>query len=251
MASSDGQADTALRGKVALVTGASRGVGAEMARLLAARGADVVINYRSKGRRAEAVAVTVRAAGRRALVAQADLVDEAAVAAMIGRVREEFGALDLLILNASGGLEKEMPAGYALRLNRDAQLGMLDLALPLLATGSRVIFVTSHLAHFHGQKPVLPEYEPVAASKHAGEAALRARLPALTAQGISLIVVSGDLIEGTITPKLLERMRPGVIAQRRTEAGSLPTTESFARAIVDAAIADRPSGATVYVGSTD
>lgn len=241
----------ALAGKVALVTGASRGVGAEIARLPAERGADVVVNYRSKGRRAEAVAETVRAAGRRALVVQADLVDEAAVAAMFSAVRETFGALDLLVLNASGGLEKEMPADYAMRLNHDAQLGALDQALPLVAAGSRIVFVTSHLAHFHGQKPGMPEYEPVAASKHAGEIALRARVPELAALGISLIVVSGDLIEGTITPKLLERMRPGVIAQRRAEAGTLPTTESFARAIVAAATADLPSGETVYVGSTD
>lgn len=251
MEDSDGTARKSLRGKVALVTGASRGVGAEIARLLAERGADVVINYRSKGRRAEAVAETVRAAGQRALVVQADLVDVVAVAAMFSAVRETFGALDLLILNASGGLEKEMPADYALRLNRDAQLGVLDQALPLMAAGSRVIFVTSHLAHFHGQKPVLPEYEPVAASKHAGEIALRDRLPELAALGISLVVVSGDLIEGTITPKLLERMRPGVIEQRRAEAGTLPTTESFARAIVDAATAEIASGQTVYVGSTD
>lgn len=251
MADSDGTADKSLSGKVALVTGASRGVGAEIARLLAERGADVVINYRSKERRAETVADAVRAAGRRALVVQANLVDDAAVAAMVARVRGTFGALDLLILNASGGLEKEMPADYALRLNRDAQLDVLDHALPLMAAGGRVIFVTSHLAHFHGQKPVLPEYEPVAASKHAGEAALRTRLPELAARGVTLVVVSGDLIEGTITPKLLERMRPGVIEQRRTEAGTLPTTESFAQAIVDAATANVASGETIYVGSID
>jgi hypothetical protein len=67
-----------------------------------------------------------------------------------------------------------------------------------------------------------------------------------------LAVVSGDLIDGTITPKLLDRMRPGTISQRRDEAGWLPTTEDFAASIVLAAGRDDlDSGATVYVGSTD
>jgi 3-oxoacyl-[acyl-carrier protein] reductase len=241
-----------LAGKVVLVTGASRGVGAETARLLAANGADVVVNYRSKERRAQEVADAVTAAGRTALLVQADLADDGALAAMAERIREQFGRLDMLILNASGGLEREMPASYAMRLNRDAQLATLDHVLPLMGEGGRVIFVTSHLAHFHGEKPVMPEYEPVAASKRAGETALRERLADLTANGISLVVVSGDLIDGTITPKLLDRQNPGTIDARRQRAGWLPTTHDFAFAIVDAAAdPNLAPGATVFVGSTE
>lgn len=241
-----------LAGKVALVTGASRGVGAETARLLAASGADVVVNYRSKERRAQEVADAVVAAGRAALLVQADLADDGGLAAMAERIAERFGRLDVLILNASGGLEREMPAGYAMTLNRDAQLATLDHMLPLMGEGGRVVFVTSHLAHFHGEKPVMPEYEPVAASKRAGETALRERLDDLTARGISMVVVSGDLIDGTITPKLLDRQSPGTIEARRAQAGWLPTTRDFARAITEAA-ADPglEPGATVFVGSTD
>ena len=66
------------------------------------------------------------------------------------------------------------------------------------------------------------------------------------------MVVSGDLIEGTITPKLLNRMRPGVIEDRRSQVGWLPTTEDFARAIAEAAVdSSLRNGDTVYVGSTD
>jgi NAD(P)-dependent dehydrogenase (short-subunit alcohol dehydrogenase family) len=243
---------TPLAGRVALVTGASRGVGAETARLLADQGADVVINYRSKERRAREVAEVVEFAGRRALLAQADLADAEAVAAMAERIEEAFGRLDVLILNASGGLEREMPADYAMRLNRDAQIETMERMLPLMSNGGRIVFVTSHLAHFHGEKPVMPEYEPVAASKRAGETALRERTEDLARQGIRLVVVSGDLIDGTITPKLLDRMNPGTIEARRREAGWLPTAHDFAFAIVDAAVdPNLANGATVYVGSTE
>ena len=80
----------------------------------------------------------------------------------------------------------------------------------------------------------------------------RNRIPNLTQQGIDLIVVSGDLIEGTITPKLLERSAPGLIETRREQVGALPSVEDFAAAIVDAAFdTSLQSGATVYVGAVD
>jgi 3-oxoacyl-[acyl-carrier protein] reductase len=241
-----------LAGKVALVTGASRGVGAAVTQMLADRGADVVINYRSKGSRAEAVADRVRAVGRTALLAQADITDADSAGQMMQQVQAKFGRLDLLVLNASGGLEKDQAADYAMTLNLTAQDRLAALALPLMASGGRIVFVTSHLAHFYGQKPVSEYYEPVAASKHAGEQALRARIPALTALGITLAVVSGDLIEGTITPKLMERADRGFIENRRTQAGSLPTVEDFAAAIVNAAASETlDSGDTIYVGSTE
>ena len=240
-----------LLNKTALVTGASRGVGAAVAKLLAASGADVAVNYRSKGARAEQVAAEVEALGRRALLAQADLTLETDLRNMMAAVKDAFGTLHLLILNASGGLEKGKAADYALNLNRDAQVQILELALPLMPRGGRVVFVTSHLAHFHGEKPVFPEYESVAASKKAGETTLRERIPELAESGISLVVVSGDLIEGTITPKLLERAAPGLIETRRAQAGALPTVQDFAKAIVNAADPNLASGATLYVGAVD
>lgn len=244
--------DVDLAGQKMLVTGGSRGVGAAVARIAAGRGADVAINYRNKARRAEQVADTVREQGREAVIVQADITDPESVAEMYAQVRAVFGRLDILVLNASGGLEKDVDDDYAMRLNRDAQVSLVKAALPLLRRGSVVVFVTSHLAHFHGEKAVMPEYEPVAASKKAGELELRKLRARLDDVGIRLAVVSGDLIDGTITPKLLDRMRPGMIDQRRDEAGWLPTTEDFAAAIVLAAGRnDLASGATVYVGSTE
>ncbi|MFB2771957.1 SDR family oxidoreductase [Pelatocladus sp. BLCC-F211] len=241
-----------LEEKVALITGASRGVGAATAQILAERGVDIIINYRSKASRAEEIATKVRTLGRRAVLAQADITSESDIRAMIQIVSTHFARLDLLILNASGGLEKDKSADYAMQLNLTAQERMVDAATPLMQAGGRIIFVTSHLAHFYKQKPVYKVYEPVAASKYAGEQALRNRIPELSNNGVSLVVVSGDLIEGTITPKLMERSDRGLISTRREQVGSLPTVEEFAYAIVDAcASSNLSSGATVFVGSTD
>ena len=241
-----------LTGKVALVTGASRGVGAAVSQILAQSGASVVLNYRSKGARAEEVAANIRQTGATAMLAQADITSETEVRSMLLQVKEQFQKLDVLVLNASGGLEKDKPLDYAMNLNLTAQTRLADLAQPLMASGSCIVFVTSHLAHFYGQKPVGDYYEPVAASKKAGEDALRSRITEWSAAGIRLLVVSGDLIEGTITPKLMERANPGFIEERREQAGTLPTVESFAQAIVDASINETlESGATIFVGSTE
>ena len=238
--------------RVALVTGASRGVGARVAELLGEQRWVVVINYRSKERRAQEVADAVQRLGGEALCVCADLTDTRAVAAMMTLVRGRYGRLDLLILNASGGLERDMPDGYAMALNRDAQVAVLEAALPLMLPGGRVVFVTSHMAHFHGRQPGLPVYEPVAVSKRAGEDALRAQIPALSAAGITLLVVSGDLIDGTTTPRLMQRKVPGIIGARRDMAGWLPTIDDFARAIVAGAVDDAlTTGDTIYVGSTE
>lgn len=244
--------DVDLTDRVILITGASRGVGAAASLIAAQAGADVMINYRSKERRAQAVADQVTGAGRRASLAQADLTDAEAVREMFAAVQRDFGKLDVLVLNASGGLEKDVPADYSMMLNRDAQVNAAKAGLELLGPGGVIVFVTSHLAHYYGTKPVMESYETVAEGKQAGELALRAMMPEMAARGVRLAVVSGDLIDGTITPKLLDRMTPGVIDQRREEAGWLPTTEDFAASIVLAAGKhDLEHGATVYVGSTE
>jgi 3-oxoacyl-[acyl-carrier protein] reductase len=221
--------------------------------MLAERGVDVVINYRSKGSRAESVAAQVEAAGRRAILAPADITSPPDLQALARIIADSAGALHMLILNASGGLEKDKPSDYAMELNRDAQMRAVDVLLPLMSAGGRIVFVTSHWAHFYGQKPVIAAYEAIAISKRAGEDALRARIPELAARGVSLVVVSGDVIEGTITPRLIERDLPGMVEARRRQAGgNLPSIDEFAQAITRAAVDPAlPSGHTIFVGSTE
>jgi NAD(P)-dependent dehydrogenase (short-subunit alcohol dehydrogenase family) len=85
---------------ILLVTGGSRGIGAATARLAAARGWDIAINYTRDKAAADAVAAAVRAAGRRAWVLQADVADDAQVVAMFQALDREAGALSGLVNNA-------------------------------------------------------------------------------------------------------------------------------------------------------
>jgi len=239
-----------LAGKRALVTGSSRGIGADTVSYFAEAGAKVVINYRNKAARAEKLQAQLAEQGAESLVVAADLTDPASVAAMFQQVQEAWGGLDILVLNASGGMESGLGEDYALRLNRDAQVGVLEAALPLLGEGARVVFVTSHQAHFIRTTPTMPEYEAVATSKRAGEDALRERIPALAERGIEFVVVSGDMIEGTITATLLNRLNPGAIEERRQSAGKLYNVSEFAAEVALAAVEPVPADNTRLVGDT-
>ncbi|WP_099021508.1 SDR family oxidoreductase [Mycolicibacterium palauense] len=235
--------------RVVLITGASRGIGADVAQRLAHPGTHVVVSYREKAKRANTVAEAIRAAGGHASTVAADISDEAGAAALIDTIAARFGRLDTLILNASGGLELWADPGYAMRLNRDAQTRLAALAIPLMPVGGRIVFVTSHQAHFFPHKAVPKGYAAVAASKRAGETALHAMRPQLARAGIGLTVVSGDMVEGTIIVRLLQRRDPDAVAARRARA-ALPTVGEFAAAIATAATADYSPG-TVYVGGAD
>jgi glucose 1-dehydrogenase len=89
-----------LNGKIALVTGASRGIGRAAAIALAKAGADVAINYRSHADEAETAAQDVRATGRRALLVEADAGDRPAVERMVDQTITHFGRLDIAVTNA-------------------------------------------------------------------------------------------------------------------------------------------------------
>ena len=90
-----------LGGKVAVVTGASRGIGRGIALRLASEGADVVVNYRSHPEEALEVAEAIRQRGSRALVWQTDVADRDAVARMFAAVVEHFGRIDITVANAA------------------------------------------------------------------------------------------------------------------------------------------------------
>lgn len=232
-----------------IVTGSSRGVGAATAQLLARRGAGVVINYRQKAPRANKVVKQIEEAGGRAVAVGGDITTVEGRKAMIDAAVQNFDGLNVLVLNASGGMESNLGDDYAMRLNRDAQVSMLEEALEVMQPGSQIVYVTSHQAHFIDDVPTMPEYEPVARSKRAGEVALRERIPTLDERGIGFCVVTADMIEGTITATLLNRMNPDAIETRRKAAGKLYTVDEFAEEIANmVGRKDLTVGHTEYVG---
>ena len=114
-----------LGGHVALVTGASQGLGAEMARTLGAAGAAVVVNYASSGEAATAVVADIERGGGRALAHRADVRDAGEVAAMIARAACELGPVDIVVNNAG----REQRVAPPFDLTHEDYQGMIDLNL--------------------------------------------------------------------------------------------------------------------------
>lgn len=239
--------------RVALITGASRGIGAATAKSLSQHGYDVAITYRNKAARAQEVVEYIEHEGQRGLALACDMTRPEEITRFFHELQAWTTHLDALILNASGGMERDLVAAdhdYAMHINRDAQLNFVDAALPLLSQGSTITFVTSHWAHLYGKMEQLPAYEPVAESKYAGEQALRVRQDEFASRGIRLLIVTGDLIEGTITPKLLERTAPGLIGQRRTTQGALPTAYDMGQQVALTTLDPKlASGSLIVVGA--
>ncbi|MFG3259228.1 SDR family oxidoreductase [Streptomyces sp. NPDC048172] len=141
-----------LNGKVALVTGGSRGIGAAAALRLAREGADVALTYVSAEAQAKSVVAEIEATGRRALAIRADSADAAEVTGAVERVAEEFGRLDILVNNAGIYHEGPLDSLTAEEIDRTFAIHVRG---PLLATraaarhmaaGGRVISIGSNLA---------------------------------------------------------------------------------------------------------
>ncbi|MDG6107200.1 SDR family oxidoreductase [Dactylosporangium aurantiacum] len=124
-----------LEGKVALVTGGGRGIGAAVVRRLAAHGADVAFTFQQDRQRAAEVAGAVTAAGRRVLAVQADSADPAAVAGAVDRAAAELGRLDILVNNAGAFL---LGALQDLSLAEFEQTVAVNVRAPFVASQAAV-----------------------------------------------------------------------------------------------------------------
>lgn len=139
-----------LKGKIAIVTGASRGIGAAIARRLAKDGATVIVNYAGKAQEAESVVRAIEAAGGRAITAQADVSDPKAVARMFDSAEAGFDGVDILVNNA--GIMKLAPIAASddalfdsqIAVNLKGSFNAMREAAKRLKSGGRIInFSTS------------------------------------------------------------------------------------------------------------
>jgi len=141
-----------LKGKRALVTGASRGIGAGIAKTLAAEGAEVAITYEKSGDRAAEVVREIEALGRRAVAIKADSADVAAVQASVDKAAAELGGLDILVNNAGilrvGDLKDLSLADIDAILNVNVRSPIVasKAALAHLGKGGRIISIGSLFA---------------------------------------------------------------------------------------------------------
>ncbi len=165
-----------LEGKVALVTGGSRGLGAALAEALADQGADVAISYVASADKANAVVEKLKAKGVRALAIQSDQADMAAAKPLVAQVTAQLGKLDILINNAAiavQGKPVDAPDLDTVNLDRQWQINVLGTvattraAAPVLSDGGRIIFIGSLLgtrvpfagaADYSGTKAALVGY---------------------------------------------------------------------------------------------
>ncbi|MGK9166419.1 SDR family oxidoreductase [Inquilinus limosus] len=141
-----------LSGKVALVTGASRGIGAAIARRLAREGADIALTYSASPDKAREVAGDIEATGRRVLLIEADSADPAAAAAAVDRAAAGLGRLDILVANAGIAVHKPFAEFTVEEFDRTVAVNVRGVfvaaqaAARHLPEGGRIIVIGSNLA---------------------------------------------------------------------------------------------------------
>lgn len=257
-----------LEGIVAVITGNRRGIGAEISLVLAEEGANIAGNYvdvgsklaQNKERRTTGVAtkldelgvkysftpadITVAGDRRKLLIASLDLDTTHS---------EGSKGIDLLILNAAGGLEDSKPADWAETINVHAQVGLVRDFMPHIRPGGSIVYITSLWAHRYGEVQQLPNYEPVAKTKNMGEAALREMIPSLAEKDIRLLISCGHLIEGTAAFSLFSRyFKSDVEALRNTvEGGQFPTARDLAVSVKNMVLSNVPTGTIWFVGGIE
>jgi len=194
--------DRELTGKRALVTGASRGIGAGIALALAERGADVAITYERSVERAGEVVRSVEAKGRRAFAIQADSADPAAVRRSVDEAVSRLGGLDILVNNAGiaryGAVEEMSLEDIDALLNVNVRAAVLaaGAAIPHLTEGSRIISIGSCLA----ERVPFPGVTVYSMTKSALLALTRGLARDLGTRGITVNLVQPGPIDTDMNP---------------------------------------------------
>jgi NAD(P)-dependent dehydrogenase (short-subunit alcohol dehydrogenase family) len=219
-----------LKGKVAVVTGASSGIGEATARELASRGASVVLASRAV-EKLEALRREISASGGLALAVETDVSDRGSVEAMVGRTVGELGSLDVLVNNAGLGLSGKVPevraedVRHVFEVNVIGPLNCMQSALPRMGRGGRMINVSSVIG-----KRAIPKVGAYCASK----SALNALSDALRVEVADRGVTVTSVYPGTTRTSFRENSRRTKDEKRGWRPKGV-TPEKVAKKIADAA----------------
>lgn len=218
-----------LAGRVALVTGGSRGIGRAIALALADAGADVAVNYREQTAAAEKVAGIVRAQGRRAIAVAADVSENAAVTRMVARVEAELGPIGVLVNNAGIALIRglddltEEEFDLTIKVNLKSVFLCTRAVVPAMRAcrWGRIVNISSGAARGPGGIGV--HYN---ASKAGLEGLTRGYAARLVRDGITVNAVAPSLI---LTDMMRERQQE---YERRIPLGRMGTAAEVAEAVL-------------------
>jgi NAD(P)-dependent dehydrogenase (short-subunit alcohol dehydrogenase family) len=224
-----------LAGKVALVTGGSRGLGAATAMALAAQGADVAISYVASGAKAAAVAASLEASGVRALAVRSDQGDPAAAESLVRRVAGHFGRLDILVNNAAIAIQgKRIDDADVDNAALDRQwainvagvVATIRAAARVLPDGGRIVSVGSGL----GTRALFPGTTDYAATKAAIVGYSRGAARDLGPRNITVNVVQAGIMDTDMAAGSAAGLPPMVLDMHAIRR--IATVEEVAAAIV-------------------
>jgi enoyl-[acyl-carrier protein] reductase III len=207
-------------GQVALVTGASRGIGRAIALELARRGAAIAFNYLKNHEAAREAEAEITATGVQCLRLREHVGDEAAISELVKQVHERFGRIDIVVNNAASGVMRpstELSSkhwDWTMDINARGPWLVAREAAKFMEPGGRVINISSP-----GSRVVLPSYFAVGVSKAALEAVTRYMAVELAGQGISVNGVSAGYIQTDALDAFPDELGVKEIAGRSTPAG--------------------------------
>jgi len=218
-----------LQGKVALVTGGSRGIGRAVALRLAGQGAAVVINYVRHRSSAEETVAAIEAVGGQCLALKANLADGASLNAMFVELRRHYERLDILVSNAASGVLRPVMEltshhwDWAVNVNARALLLLTQQAAPLMGRGGRIVAISSI-----GAVRAIPGYTVVGASKGALESLVRHLAVELGPLGMTINTVRAGVVDTDALKKFPNREEILAGSMARTPQGRLTTPEDVA-----------------------
>lgn len=221
-----------LLGKVAFISGGSRGIGRATALKLASAGADAAILYYNSHEEAEVVCDLIRGMGRKALAVQADVGNPDSVGEAFAEFRQHFGRVDFVISNAALGVLKpalEMTLKHFRRCMETNALALNTLAqnaVPMMGAGGAIIGLTSL-----GSERAIPNYAFIGASKAALEALARGLAQELGPRGIRVNCVSAGVVDTDALKHFPNREHLLDESKARTPLGPTLSPEQVADAV--------------------